>query len=300
MKNREASFRDVSFLLMLCVLIMQAGTAFSEERSVAVVVSKRIKPYMQVLKGVEQGLEQDNLEVFFLSSSKKRDRARVSGRLLEKPYDLFLAIGPEAGELVWSVDELSGRGKIFSAILNPDGVLGEDTFGCGISLQIPVEVQIEALANAFPDVDSLGLLFDRKQNQRFFVNALAAGEAYGLNIIPLAVDSKKQIPEILKVNLDSVDCIWMVPDETVISEKIVQYVIKQALYRKKGVVGYNSFFIRSGAVFAFEFDYTEIGLQTADRIKAYFDRGECWNVPPLFHRTVNTKMTRTLGLRVEE
>ena len=40
----------------------------------------------------------------------------------------------------------------------------------------------------------------------------------------------------------------MIPDQTVISEKIVQYVIKQALYHKKGVIGYNSFFIRSGAV----------------------------------------------------
>jgi putative ABC transport system substrate-binding protein len=285
-------------LLVVCALLAQAGTAFAGEHSIAVVVSKRIKPYMQVLKGVEQGLERQGMAVFFLSPSETQ--ARVAAKLVKKEYDLFVAIGPEAGQLLWSTAALENRGKIYSAILDSDKALKNDSAGCGVSLQIPVDIQVKEFATAFPDLTNLGLLFDRKYNQAFFEKALVSGEELGLNVIPLAVDSKKEIPRILKENLSRIDCIWMVPDRTVISEKIVQYVIKQALYQKKGVIGYNSFFVRSGAVFAFEFDYTEIGLQTADRVKAYFDQGECSDLMPLFHKTINRKMTRSLGMRVGE
>jgi putative ABC transport system substrate-binding protein len=285
-------------VLVVCALLVQAGTAFSGEHSIAVVVSKRIKPYMQVLKGLEQGLERKGMDIFFLSQSESQ--ARVAAKLVKNGYDLFVAIGPEAGQLVWSLDALDNRGKIYSASLDSDNSLKSEGPGCGVSLQIPVDTQIKALAAAFPDLTNLGLLFDREHNQAFFENALVAGEEHGVNVIPLAVDSKKEIPRILKENLSRIDCVWMVPDRTVISEKIVQYVIKQALYQKKGVIGYNSFFVRSGAVFAFEFDYTEIGLQTADRVKAYFDQGECSDLIPLFHTTINRKMTRALGMRVGE
>jgi len=91
-----------------------------------------------------------------------------------------------------------------------------------------------------------------------------------------------------------------VPDRTVISEKIVQYVIKEALYRKKGVVGYNSFFLKSGAVFAFEFDYTRIGLQTSELVTDYFNSSPCAPPVPFFNRGINIKVARTIGFQVEE
>jgi len=284
-------------MLLVCVLLFQAGSAFGGEHSIAVVVSDRIKPYVQVLTGLEQGLENEDLEVFFLSSSENQDR--VAKNLLNNKYDLFVAIGPEAGELIWSME--SGHGeKVYSAILDPARVLKQESPGCGVSLQIPVDIQLREIAAVLPDVKKIGLLFDMKHNGEFFERARISAQDQGLVVIALDVDSKKEIPRILKENLSRIDCIWMVPDQTVISEKIVQYVIKEALFDKKGVIGYNSFFIRSGALFAFEFDYTKIGEQTADRVNAYFKENECLSVVPFFKKTINFKMAHTLGMRVGE
>lgn len=293
----ETSPRSVPILLVW-VLLFHAGIVFSEEYSIAVVVSDRIKPYMQVLKGLEQGLLDEELEIFFLSPSENQDR--IKDNLLKNEYDLFVAIGPEAGILLWSMEGLDRQGKIFSAILDPIKDLKKESPGCGVSLQIPVSIQLGEIAASFPDIKRIGLLFDREHNQTFFENARTAGEDQGLTVIAMAVDSKKDIPRVLKENLKRIDCVWMIPDRTVISEKIVQYVIKEALFDKKGVIGYNSFFLRSGALFAFQFDYTEIGLQTADRVKAYFNQGTCLNMVPFFNRTVNFKMAHTLGMRVGE
>ena len=290
------------FILLFCLSSVSIEPSFSGEHGMAVVVSKRIKPYMQVLEGMEQGLGRNvskNMEVFFLSQSENNEKA-IKIKLLEKGYDLFVAIGPEAGDLIWSMDALDKQGKIFSAILDPQKRLTGNPHGCGVSLRIPVEIQTREIAASFPEIKTIGLLFDTDYNQLFFEKALFAAEDQGLKIIPLPVDSKKGIPEILRANWTRVDCIWMIPDRTIISEKIVQYVIKQALYQKKGVIGYNPFFIRSGAFFAFEFDYKEIGIQTADMVNTYFEQGACTGVPPIFHKRFNLKMARTLGIRVEE
>jgi len=297
-RPREMSPGNVPFILLVCAMLLQAGSLFGGDRSIAVVVSDRIKPYMQVLTGLEQGLDNEALEVFFLSSSDNQDR--VGENLRNNKYDLFVAIGPEAGQLVWRMDTLGDRGKIFSAILDPASVLRPDDSGCGVSLQIPVYIQLREIAAALPEVKTLGLLFDREHNETFFQNARAFGEDQGLNVIAMPVDSKKEIPHILKQNLGRIDCVWMIPDQTVISEKIVQYVIQQALFDKKGVIGYNSFFIRSGALFAFEFDYTKIGKQTADRVNTYSKENGCSSVVPFFNKTINLKMAHTLGILVGE
>lgn len=294
-------------LLVVCLLFGIPGNANSGEHSVAVVVSDRIRPYMQVLKGLEQGLENDSLAVFYLVPSENNDR--VSAALIKGEYDLYVAIGPEAGDLIWSLETEKGKGKIYSAILDPHMTLGKEQqeeqeeqyiSGCGVSLQIPVSIQLAEISGALPGVKRVGLLFDRAYNGTFFENARISGKMLGIDLIPLAVDSKKDIPDILKKHLDTLDCIWMVPDRTVISEKIVQYVVKQALYLKKGVIGYNSFFLKSGAVFAFEFDYTRIGFQTSELVNDYFNGRHCVNPVPFFNRGINIKVARTIGFRVEE
>ena len=124
----------------MLVFFFQIGIVFANEPEVAVVVSDRIKPYMQVLKGLEQGVNdkkqgdenQDlNLDVFFLSTSDPQDR--VAEKLLKDKYGLFVGIGPEAARLIWSMEDLKPRVKIFSAVLDSP-ISNASPSQCGISL----------------------------------------------------------------------------------------------------------------------------------------------------------------------
>ncbi len=92
----------------------------------------------------------------------------------------------------------------------------------------------------------------------------------------------------------------MIPDRTIISEKIIHYVIRQGLYNKIGVIGYNSFFTRSGALFSFEFDYEALGQQAGRKIKKYIDIVACRAEPPVFNTIVNEKIALKLGVEVKK
>jgi putative ABC transport system substrate-binding protein len=66
----------------------------------------------------------------------------------------------------------------------------------------------------------------------FFMKAAAEASSLDLKIVPLKVSSKKDIPVVLKQNWENIDALWLIPDQTVISESIVQYMIKDALFKK--------------------------------------------------------------------
>jgi putative ABC transport system substrate-binding protein len=221
------------------VLIFAAGYLFvfpdcslsSENNNIAVVISKKIRPYLNVLDGIVDGVAEDSnkIEVFFLSNSDKNNK-KIQNKLLNGQYDLCVAVGPDAAEFVWALNEKFEHSKIYTAVLNPDNIIKNSLGACGISLRIPVETQVQEIARSFPDIKRIGLMFDADHNEWFYEKASNAAKIYGMEIIPLYVDSKIQIPKKIKDNWKRVDCIWMIPDKTVISEKIIQYVIKQGIY----------------------------------------------------------------------
>jgi putative ABC transport system substrate-binding protein len=97
-----------------------------------------------------------------------------------------------------------------------------------------------------------------------------------------------------------VDCIWLIPDQTVISESISQYIIKQAVLKKVPVVGYNRFFYDSGAAMAFVFDYKALGRQSADLIMDVLRQAESGTRAPVFDVWLNTSVLEKLDIKISE
>jgi len=288
MSNKK--YRYIFFVIIYitgCLFLFPVYAFCDEDKQIAIVVSKRIRPYMNVVEGIAGGLKENFkiTQVFFLSESDLQHNEKISLRLANGQFDFFTAVGPEATELLWglktdlsfSSPEINNREikKIFTAVLDPERLLKNQTSQsqCGVSLRIPVDTQVHEITETFSGIKRIGLLFDERNNDWFFEKAYLASKKYGITIIPLQVRSRSHITQVLSENWENIDCIWMIPDRTVISEKIIQHIIKLGIYNKKGVIGYNSFFTRSGALFSFDFDYKALGTQTAQKIETYFKTG---------------------------
>ena len=115
---------------------------------------------------------------------------------------------------------------------HPERVLGRGDGACGISLNIPVEEQLRAIRSGLPDVRRIGLLFDPSVNGDLFAEAAASAARLGLSLIPLEVSSKPGIPGVLDRSWGRIDALWFVPDQTVISESIVEYVTRESIFNK--------------------------------------------------------------------
>jgi putative ABC transport system substrate-binding protein len=117
-----------------------------------------------------------------------------------------------------------------------------------------------------------------------------------VDLVPMIVSSRKDIPFLLEECWDSIDCVWLIPDRTVISESIAQYIIKQAVLKKVPVVGYNQFFYDSGAAMAFVFDYKDLGRQSAELLSDMLRQKAVESRVPVFNVWLNKKVLEKLNI----
>ncbi len=293
-------------LLVLCLAlpgIPAVPGAELDAPKVAVLVSQDIRPYFEAVEGITAVLTENGdtrIEVLSLDKIRGKSRDLLMARLVKQAFTLFIAIGPEAVRTVSESAVTEGTPWLYSMVLNPPAVSAAARTVCGVPLDIPARKQLEMLALGLPGVKRLGLLFDPRYNTDFFGEAVLASESFNLKIIPLEVSSKKDIPAVLKTHWGNVDAIWMIPDQTVISESIVQYIIKEALFKEKPVIGYNRFFYESGAALAFVFDYTELGRQTGLMAVERLAGKACDKAIPVFRVWQNMRVINKLGIMIPE
>lgn len=293
-------------LVFLCIMVFDCQGfittqfVFADQIKVtkfAILVSKRIKPYVEASEGANETLLKSNIqsETFYLDNYEEK-YDNLHKKLIGESFNCFIAVGPEAARFLWNTYPEDDVLKVFTMILHPEKVLHLPESICGVSLQIPAEQQIRIYKESLPTLNTLGLLYDPVYNEAFAKHAAVIAESEGLTFIPLPISSKKDIPEILEKRWVGLDGLWLIPDRTVITESIIKYIIKQALVNRVPVIGYNRFFYDSGAALSLLLNYREIGSQGARMAIGITVDRPCQTVVPVFKVLLNKHLLEKLGV----
>ncbi len=294
--------------MIICMIVW--GVLFSaqchgadaevESYQIALFVSKNIRPYAEAVDGLHDQLDaliDADVEVIMLDRYSEKARADLTDRFIkDDDVDLAVAIGPEAADFVWGAFQTATFPKIYSIILNPEKVINDIDTATGISLNIPPADQLNAIRQGLSSVQRVGIFYDPVYNSDFYEEAAEAAFEFDVDLVPMIVSSRKDIPFLLEECWDSIDCVWLIPDRTVISESIAQHIIKQAVLKKVPVVGYNQFFYDSGAAMAFVFDYKDLGRQTADLLTDALRQKEFESRVPVFNVWLNKTVLEKLNI----
>lgn len=280
--------KRLTLLTMIGILLLGGSPVFPGVA--AVLVSQNIRPYIEAADRAAQTLQDGGMKVetILLETLAPDEEHLLEKHIGRNAYALLLAVGPEAARFAWS--RAGDTPVIHTMILNPERLSEAPVDLCGISLGIPIEIQMQAITRILPSVRRIGLMFDPAHNARFHETAERIAAGAGLFVTPIPVASPKEIPQALGAVWGRIDGLWLVPDRTIISESIVQYIIKQALLNRKPVVGYNRFFHESGAAMSFVFDYGRIGEQAGSLALERVRGRECGRPAPVFKTWINTRV----------
>lgn len=298
----EAVNANRLFRTLCLVWLIFWGTSFAlgsepDAQKIIILVSKNISPYLQAAEGLNRIFAATNrIKTDTILLDKVRGPEIITEKMKNGLYDLKIAVGPEAVRFFRDSCKETFDSIIYTMILDPERTFGQADTASGIPLKIPVGTQIHEISNNLPFAKRLGLLYDPSHNTSFYLKAVEAAGPAGMTVVPLEVFSKKDIPFIVKGSFNRVDALWFIPDRTVISESIIQYIIKEALIKKIPVIGYNRFFYESGAALAFVFDYEGLGSQTARLALQILKGGACLEYVPEFKTRVNLHLIKKLGL----
>jgi len=259
--------------IVILLLLTTVGQGWAKEKSVGVLISREIVPYVAMVEGLESRIH-DPVQRFFLDEEGKP--YSLGGRnatLNPQMFDALVAVGPEA--LHYLKTQAGSTPLVYGMVLNPDNVVDDpQKMPCGVSLNIPAAAQFSSILQHIPDLKRLGVLFDPGNNQAWFKSAAVVAADRGFDLIPLQVSRQggrlNMVGEFARL-----DAILFIPDKSIISKAVIQYVIKQGVINNTPVIGYNQFFADSGAAFNFLIDYQRVGQQVAAQVELLLAGEKC-------------------------
>ncbi len=283
---------QLSFILVL-LLIASVVPSGVRAGNIGVLLSLEIGPYVAMVEGLEAELKLPVQRFFFDKQGVPYSLSGPSATLESKDFSALVAVGPEA--LRFLAASKNGRHLVYGMVLNPENVIADrEAPPCGVSLNIPAESQFAAILHYLPGLKRLGVLFDPANNQPWFNNAQVMAEAMGFRLVPLQVNSLEGRMDIVG-DFSGLDAILFIPDKSVISKPVIQYVIKEGLLNRIPTIGYNRFFYDSGAALTFMINYHNVGRQVARQVESLLAGDQCGEaVVPDYEMLFNRDVRQSL------
>lgn len=253
-------FSTLRNLLSLFLLAFLAADPAPAEQQASLILSRGIIPYHKAATGVKNNLPEFRFTEYILEEEADQGQALV--RKFEKePPSLIITVGPEATHLLKDLSAPSLR--VFTMILNPEKIFSDSPPFPGVSMNYPPSTLLSLLKKAFPERKKVGIFFSPRQNADLVEQYAKEARALDISIQPLPILSAAEIRATMQASGFAPDLVLFIPDQAIIKEKLVNYIIEECLFQKIPAVGFNAWFAKSGALMAFYVDYEELGAQTA-------------------------------------
>lgn len=291
------------FLILIALVLTANPVAVVSSTEIIIIKSSDIIPYQKAVEGFKQNFPQGSFREYVIEEDVKDKGKTILRGAVERGGDLIVAVGPEAAYLTGT--ESISIPMIFTMVSNPEKLFPEgDNAYHGVSLNLPISLQLEQIKAAFVDRKKIGVLYTQEHNQKNLDSLVAKAFPLGLTVVGMPISSQKEIPEFLKSGLLDIDVLLLIPDRTIGSEKILKYLIKSMLIKKIPVVGFNEWFAENGAILSFALDYEEIGKQTAEYaqglLRGKSSPGSLVQEPFRVRTIINLKVAQKLSVVISE
>ena len=235
----------------LAAALAAAGAVHAQR--LVVVSAEAGPPYEQALAGIQK-IANITVETQRLGPDAQSAPPGAFARLGRDTA--VVALGTRASELVARAGSPSPQ--ISCLVAAADTARGAANAQV-VSIDVPIEAQIEALRAFLPQVRTIGILFDPAINaKRIGVIATAlAGAGYQTRLAP--VTSHAMLPQALANLPNAVDAILAIPDTTVYTQQASKALMLFSFRNRIPLIGLTEAWVKAGALYAVEWDYEELG-----------------------------------------
>jgi putative ABC transport system substrate-binding protein len=291
------SFFLVSLALVASLTITLPATA----ATIAVLVSSDADEYKEALKGFKEAAGQHNVAVYDMYGDLDKGRKALAEIERKGRPDLIFAIG------TWALQVTAGQTDIpvvYAMVLNPPSVVASTAKNVtGASMNVSVDQSLRVLKQLGPQIKRIGVIFNRARTGYLVRQAEIVARDEGLQLVAREIGSPKEVPAALDELQDQVDALWIVPDETILAQAVVQQILLFSYRKKIPVLGLSERHARMGALLSLSFASSEdIGRQAGEIARAVLGGRAVAQIPYTTARnvsvSVNLKAADKLGVQI--
>lgn len=292
-------FRLTAAALLVC---LWGQTALAQkETKIFVVKSKSISSYNKAFEGFKQSSASDwQVVEYDLVGTFKNSSEMVSAVNEAKP-DLVLAIGAKALTAVTQAQ--ISLPVVFCAAIN---VTKDDLANSnitGVSLTVSPREQLEVLTSMSPKIKTIGVLLREKNSTHLLKEVVNSIDRQKINVIPVPLESEKDIPVQLRSVIDKIDALWMLDDAYIHSKESLEFVVGTAIENNTPFMATSEVFVEEGATMALSPSFFDNGKQAAKLVKRILEQNlQPKDIPISYHENpdlvLNLKIANKIGFDI--
>lgn len=244
-------------VLSLFILVVPFSTG--EAAEIAIIKAKNLALYNEAIMGFKVNCTGEKIVEYDMEESEDRGH-QITAKVKTDKDGLVFAVGAKAA--VVAKEDIKDIPVIFSMVVNPENY-GLDGGGnvAGISLEIPVKIQLYTLKSIVPKVSKVGVIYNPRKTGNLIAEARKAAAEYGFDLIASKADTQEDIPRALRAFEGGIDAYWMVPDQTIVTPEGFDTVRKYTLEKKVPFLAYSKAMVDRGALVSLAPNYASIGSQ---------------------------------------
>lgn len=243
-------------LLLLTVLILPGPvSAFDVE----ILKSNDFSYYNEAVAGAKQVLAADaSVTVYDLRGNVTGGRTIAQNLRAERP-DLIIAVGLKAA--------LAAKLEIFDSPIVICMVMAPESYEFtapnlyGVYMRAPIEQQLASLHALMPQAKRIGVLYDERFSGPTIQDAALQAEKLGLQLVPAIIAAPDDVPIALRALIPKIDALWLIQDQTVVTEQSVRFILETTLDAKVPVFAFSATLVQQGALGALVVDAADAGRQ---------------------------------------
>jgi putative tryptophan/tyrosine transport system substrate-binding protein len=266
-------------------------------QGIVILKSHDLEPFNQAVAGFVAACPVRITE-YDLRGTKKEENSIIQRLTAAKPR-LIVAIGPLAAQV--AREHLRDVPMIFVMVSNPPkhGLQGANL--AGVSLDIPVQMQLARYKALVPTLKTLGVIYDPTKTGTMVTEAGGTVATLGLQLLTAPVSTPKEVPAAMRSLLGKIEALWMVPDDTVVTPESFKFLLLTAFENNLPFVTVSDIFVEAGALASLSPDYTDVGRQgcqlATDLESGRLRPAEVMVVPPAkVNLAINLKTASKIGL----
>ncbi len=282
-------------LWLLTAGFLFGATALSSEAAearITVMVSASGLPYDQTLEGFQKALDRSGKKAsysqFQLGGSAQKAEAAVRSARSNKA-SLIFAVGTLATQTALRD---AGDIPVVAALVLNDGTLKQAPHATGVLLDFPLDMQLQWMRKVLPDVRTIGVIVHAGHSRERAVAASRLAEEMRIRLLIQEVGSPSELNAALARLGNSAEALWGIPDPLVLAPANAKELLLFSHRNRIPLIGPSSSWVKAGALYSLDWDYADMGAQSAELALQILNGARAGSLPPAFPRKVSLSLNR--------
>jgi len=264
LKAKHTYMEKLIFAITFCFCMVSTAMAYD----IVVVKSGPGDPYEEVAQKVEaellkelpsvgqKSIQPHSITSFTLGSEEFMG---FEERVLTTSPDLIVAIGSKALKAMEKIETIP---IVYLLVPSPEKYIRDRSNVSGVRFGLSAQVQFNELSRHIPGVKRIGVIYDPKRTGKLIEQALFTLTDHELVALP--TNNPREVPALLQQLRGKVDCLWLIPDLTVINQVTLENYTRFSMENKIPVLAFSEKYLAKGAAMAVTIDMRALASKAAE------------------------------------